>query len=62
MFACDLRGAVMVRANFDRAGLRGACMAGANMTLASFVDCDMRDGVLLRSGERGNSLSLVATI
>ena len=58
LFACDLRGAVMVRANFDRADLRGACMAGANMTLASFVDCDMRDGVLLRSGERGELTQL----
>jgi len=58
LFAADLRDAVLVRANLDRADLRGAALSGANLTLASLIDCDMRDGVLVQSGEKGELLPL----
>lgn len=52
-FAGDLRNANMSLGNFSRADFRGAYVAGADLTGANLKDADMREGKIMKRGEKG---------
>jgi len=52
-FACDMRNADMHNGNFSRADFRGAYVAGANLSGANLSDVDLREGKIMKRGDRG---------
>ena len=52
-FACDMRNSNLRYANCKRTDLRGAYIAGADLTGADLTGADMREGKIMKRGERG---------
>lgn len=52
-FACDLRNANLRGADLNRADLRGAYMVGADLTRAKLDGADLREGKIMKRGEKG---------
>ena len=59
LYAADLRFVSFVGADLTRADLRGSCMRGADFTDAILNEADMRDGLLMRSIERGELIPVM---
>ncbi len=53
-FCCDMRDAVLGKANLRRTDLRGASLRGANLTGADLFEADLREGVIAETDALGN--------